>query len=182
MTENTDLDPSADEMSESLIAEIKGIAEREMYRERVGHTLQATAVANEAWMVLVRQRNLDPKDRSHYLAAAATTIRRYLVNYARKRAAKKRGGDYFQVSLQVVGEDAAKVGEKESVDLSALDTAMEKLAKLNKRASRVVELRFFAGLTMKEVAKELGIAERTAYEEWSFAKAWLLNQLRKADE
>ena len=144
-----------------------------MRNERVGHTLQTTAVVNEAYLRLVDLTRVSWKDRAHFFAMAARLMRHLLVDYARSHASTKRGGDLFAVSL----DEAAVVSAQPSVDLVALDDAMHALAALDARKSQVVEMRFFGGLTVQETAEALGVSAETVMRDWQFAKKWLQREL-----
>jgi RNA polymerase sigma factor (TIGR02999 family) len=158
---------------ERVYAELRALASVYLRNERRGHTLQTTALANEAWMKLAQRGDLSLGDREHFLALAAQAIRRILVDHARKRAADKRGGGCERISL---AEDSA-VDASGGVDLLALDEALSKLATLDQRQARVVELRFFAGLEVDEVALALGVSPRTVAGDWVMAKSFLHAQL-----
>jgi len=155
--------------------ELRALAESCLQRERPDHTLQATALVNEAYLRLVKQEDVKWQNRAHFFAVAAQAIRRILVDHARTHGRAKRGGGHQRVCLD---EDLV-VPEERDLDLVALDEAMEKLAKLNKRQARIVELRFFGGLGLKEVAEFLGVSPRTVDGDWSMARAWLRRELRE---
>jgi len=159
-----------------VYGELRAIAGKQLQRERRNHTLQATALANEAYLRLVDQKDVDWKGRAHFLAVAAEAIRRILVDHARKRGAAKRGGGAAQVTL-TLGDALQTTDDQNEVDLLALDEAMRELAALSDRQSRVVELRFFGGLSVGETAYTLGVSERTVKGDWRVAKAWLRKQL-----
>jgi len=154
-------------------AELHRIARRCMYGERAGHSLQATALVNEAYLRLVDARRVRWQDRSHFLALTARLMRRVLVDHARARGYQKRGGDAARVTFveSIGGSD------ERPHDLVALDEALDALAKLDVRKSRVVELRFFGGLTAEETAHELGVSSDTVLRDWKLAKAWLVREL-----
>jgi RNA polymerase sigma factor (TIGR02999 family) len=160
---------------ESLIpliyADLHRMAERRLRGERPGHTLQPTAIVHEAYMRLVGSEREDWQNRSHFFAAAARSMRRILVDHARARDAKKRGGGN-RVLL-----DTTVMVEPRAVDLIAVDDALEKLAALDAEQGRVVELRFFAGLTEDETADALGISPATVHRKWLSAKAYLHREL-----
>ena len=156
--------------------ELRTIAGKQLQRERRNHTLQATALANEAYLRMVDQKDVDWKGRAHFLAVAAEVIRRILVDHARKKGAAKRGGGAAQVTL-TLGDVLQAPGDQNEVDLLALDEAMRELAALSDRQSRVVELRFFGGLSVEETAYTLGVSERTVKGDWRVAKAWLRKRL-----
>lgn len=145
------------------------IAEKLYRRERPGHTLQPTLLVNEAYMNLVDQDQIDWKGRSHFFAVGAQAIRRILVQHARNRNAQKRGSGAHKIDLE---EGLAFSPEKDEMVLS-LDEAMEKLAEVHERQARVVELKFFGGMKMQEIADELGVSIKTVEIDWKVAKAWL---------
>ncbi|MEZ4586642.1 MAG: sigma-70 family RNA polymerase sigma factor [Gemmatimonadales bacterium] len=167
-------DESAAERLVPLIySELHGIAERQMRNEREGHTLQPTALVHEAFLKLVDQR-AGWQNRAQFFGVAAQVMRRILVDHARRRRAQKRGGGEVQVTLDDV---AADVGSPASLDLVLLDDALNKLAALDARQAKVVELRFFAGLSVEEAAEALGTSPATVKRDWQFAKAWLKREL-----
>lgn len=158
-----------DEMLPLVYDELKRLASYYLNREREGHTLQTTALVHEAYMRLVDQQQVDWKNRSQFLGLAAEMMRRILVNHARDRAVQKRGGDAKRVSLSLVGESA----DQPDVDLIALDQALTELSELDARKGRIVELKFFGGMTTEETAEVLGISTATVEREWTHARAWL---------
>jgi RNA polymerase sigma factor (TIGR02999 family) len=151
--------------------ELHKLAEQYVRRERTGHTLQPTAVVHEAYLRLVG-RDIDWQDRAHFFAVAAQTMRRILVDYARARAAKKRGGEGAR-SLMI----SAAVTEPRGVELLDLDDALTKLAEADPEGARIVELRFFGGLTIEEAAEALGRSAATVKRDWTFARAFLHRRL-----
>lgn len=153
--------------------ELRALAESYLQTERPDHTLQATALVHEAYVRLIKQEDVEWQNRAHFFAVAAQAIRRILVDHARGHQRAKRGGDRQRVCLD---EDEV-ITEERGLDLLALDEAMEKLAGLNERQSRIVELRFFGGLTAKEVAEVLGVSSRTVDGDWGMARAWLRREL-----
>jgi RNA polymerase sigma-70 factor (ECF subfamily) len=157
--------------------ELHKLASRYLRRERRDHTLQTTAVVHEAYLKLVNQRNANFENRLHFFAVAAQIMRRILVDYARRHHASKRGGDLYKLSL----DEALVTSEEKGADLLALDEALERLAAIDPRQSRVVELRVFAGLTLEETAQALNISPSTVRREWSMAKAWLHRQIKNND-
>ena len=170
-------DRQSDEMSRPLYDAIRYLAGRELRKERKNISLQPTELAHEAWLVLQRQENLTPADRGRYLAAAARTIRRVLVDHARKRKRLKRGGpDCQQVSLSCVEFQYVDRGTS-VLDVLAFEDALAWLAGKNPRAASVVELRFYGGLKNQEIAAEIGISERAVVAAWTFARAWLLKEM-----
>lgn len=156
-----------------LYAELRAIAGQYMRSERSDHTLQPTALVHEAFMKLVDQNRVEWQNRAHFLAVAARTMRRILVDHARKQKAAKRGGG-AKVTLheELAADDAMEV------DVLALDEALVRLSQLDERVHQVVELRFFAGLDVAETAAVLGVSEPTVKRDWRFARAWLARALR----
>lgn len=154
--------------------ELHGIAAAQMRDERGDHTLQATALVHEALLRLARRENPSWEDRQHFVRSAAAVMRSVLVNHARDRNRQKRGGHNRKLPLdELVGAYEEKAG-----DLLALDEALETLASLNPRHAALVELRFFAGTTLKEAAVAIGVSERTAKSDWAIARQWLWSMLR----
>jgi RNA polymerase sigma factor (TIGR02999 family) len=142
--------------------------------ENDGHTLQATALVHEAYLRLTRERDRTWESRAHFFAVAAQIMRNLLVDHARTLARAKRGGGAVEVSLEAVADFSGLDPE----DLLALDDALRRLAEVDSRASRIVELRYFVGLTTEEIAEVLGASEKTIRRDWSAAKAWLRAELR----
>jgi RNA polymerase sigma factor (TIGR02999 family) len=153
--------------------ELRGLAAAQMRRERAGHSLQPTALANEAYVKLVDTAKAGLEGRAHFFAVAARAMRQVLVDHARRRNAAKRGGEFQRITLSV----AAPIGEEPLYDLLDLDAALAELARLDERKARVLELRFFAGMTMDEVGRVLGISGKTVEADWYMARAWLRNKL-----
>jgi len=153
--------------------ELHRIARRCMRGERAGHTLQATALVNEAYVRLVDTRQVRWQDRTHFLAMSARLMRRVLVDHARARLYQKRGGGALKVTLT----DGLAGSDEQPQDVIALHDALDALAKFDERKSRVVELRFFGGLTVEETAHVLGVSADTIMREWKLAKAWLLREI-----
>ena len=153
--------------------ELRRLAGSYMRRERPDHTLQPTALVHEAYLRLVDQRRVDWKNRAQFFGLAANMMRRVLVNHARDRAAGKRGGNAPKVTVSL-----AEGVEQPEVDVIAVDEALAKLAELDPRKSRVVEFKFFTGLTTDEIAEVLGTSTATVEREWTFARAWLFNALK----
>ena len=168
-------DPSAMERLLPLVYdELHAIAAHKMREERTDHTLQPTALVNEAFLRLVDQSRVQWQGRAHFCAVAANMMRRILVDHARKRAAQKRGAGAGKISL----EDAYGLSSGQNpLDLVALDDLMEELARLNQRHARVVELRFFTGLDVNETAKALEVSPATVKNDWRAARAWLAVRL-----
>ena len=154
--------------------ELHRLAHHYMSRERAGHTLQTTAILNEAYLRLVDNTKPLWQNRNHFVAAAAQLMRRIMVDHARERHTIKRGGGALKVTL----DEAAFVTESRSDELLALDEALEELAGLDPRKSQIVELRYFGGLTIEETAEFLNLSQRTVEREWTMAKAWLYRALR----
>jgi RNA polymerase sigma-70 factor (ECF subfamily) len=154
--------------------ELRRIARRCLADERHGHTLQATALVNEAYLRLVETRRVSWHDRAHFLAMAARQMRRILIDAARARKYQKRGGDAVRVTF----DEALPITIEPGRDLVALDEALTALARVHERKARGVELRFFGGLTADEIASVLQISSDTVLRDWMFSKAWLLRALR----
>ena len=166
-------DRSADEqLLERVYATLRHIALGQLRGERAGHTLQPTALVHEAYLRLLGQRSLDWRDRAHFFGLAAVTMRRVLVDHARRRRAKKRGAGEEIESLSVVTE----VGEA-AVDLLDLDRALDRFAERFPRQAKVVEMRYFTGLEFEDVALALDMSLRTVKRDWTFARAWLRDAL-----
>jgi RNA polymerase sigma-70 factor, ECF subfamily len=162
-----------------VYAELRALASRFLRAERTGHTLQPTALVHEAYLRLVEQDHADWKDRAHFLAVAAQLMRRILVDYARGRATAKRGG----VAVRIEIEGLELEGERLQVEeILGVDQALDRLAVLDPQQSRVVELRYFAGLTVEEAAEALGISPRTVKRDWAMAAAWLRSELSQGPE
>ncbi len=157
--------------------ELRRIAGAQMRRERAGHTLQATAVVHEAYMRLAGEREIQWQNRAHFFAIAARAMRQVLLDYARQRHAGKRGGEGAQKVEIDVGLLA---GENRIEDIVALDQVVTRLSELDRQQGRIVELRFFAGLSVEETAEVMGISDTTVKREWRLAKAWLHRELAAA--
>ena len=151
------------------------LARRYMSQERPGHTLQATALVNEAYLRLLESTNLSWQDRSHFFAVCGRIMRRILVDFARSRRALKRGSNLPRLEL----EEALAVTGRPGTDLVAIDDALKSLAALDERKCQVVELRFFAGLSAKETAEVLKVSEETVLRDWKLAKSWLKRELSR---
>ncbi len=160
---------ACDAMLPLVYDELRRLASHYMRRERAGHTLQPTALVHETFLRLIDQRRVDWRNRTQFLGLAAKMMRRVLVNHARDRSARKRGGGAERVTLNI----AANSFDRQEVNLIALDEALERLATLDPRKSQVVELKFFGGLTTAEIAEVLHLSAATIEREWSFARAWL---------
>lgn len=166
---------AANELAALLYDELHELARREMASERAGHTLQPTALVHEAWLRMTAESGAKFADRESFFAAAATSIRRVLVDHARKRAREKRGGGLVRVPFEE-SEIAEPLDDRE---LISLDDALARLAALDPTKARIVELRFFAGATMQQLAKALGASESTVQREWRMARAWLRSHLEE---
>ena len=162
---------------EKLIAavydELRQIAGQYLRRERPHHTLQATALANEAYLKLIDLSEVTWQDRAHFFAVAAQVMRHILVDYARQQGAEKRGGGLQKLTL----EAAVSLASERDLDLLALDEALAQLARFDPQQSQVVELRFFGGLSIEETAAVMGLSPATIKREWTLAKAWLHQRL-----
>jgi RNA polymerase sigma factor (TIGR02999 family) len=167
-------DAALDRLVPIVEAELKRIARFCMRGPRQGHTLQATALVNEAYIRLVDVRQVNWQNRAHFLAMAARLMRRILVDAARARAYQKRGGGAIRVTFE---EDLPLVHK--GADVVAGDEALKSLAALDERKGRVVELRFFGGLTVEETASALDVSNETVMRDWKFARSWLMRELKK---
>lgn len=155
-------------------AELHRLAQSYLRQERPGHSLQATDLVNEAYLRLADWKAIPWQNRAHFFGVAAQLMRHILVDHARRRRAHKRGGEAIQISLT----EAEKIPQQRSVDVIALDDALSSLTNFDERKSRIVELRFFGGLSEEEVAEVLKISLRTVQREWNLARAWLFRELR----
>jgi RNA polymerase sigma-70 factor, ECF subfamily len=169
-----DGDQSAlDELTPLVYDKLHRLAHQDMWRERDGHTLQTTALINEVYLRLVDLRGVRWQDRAHFFAVSAQIMRRILVDFARSRVSQKRGGGAFAMSL----DEAPLVGEEPHDNVVALDHALKALAAVDERKSKVVELRFFGGLSVDETAEVLRVSSDTVLRDWKFAKSWLLREM-----
>lgn len=157
--------------------ELRRLAAGYLRRERPGQTLQPTALVNEAYLRLVKDKNLAWQNRAHFMAIAAHSMRQILVDRARARGSLKRGGSRRRITLS----EAAAAAEGLSVDVIAIDESLDRLAALDAQQARIVELRFFGGLTVEETAEALGISPATVKREWSVARAWLRRELLRSE-
>ena len=164
-----------DELMPLVYAELHLLAKRYMRREHPGHTLQTSALVNEAYMRLVDAHTVHWQNRAHFFAVSAQIMRRILVDFARARQNLKRGGGAQQITL----DEGLVVSPERGADLIALDEALEKLAILNPRQSKVVELRYFGGLNEEEVAEALNVSSRSVRHDWTLARAWLYRELNR---
>ena len=167
-----------DRLLELVYAELRRIASRIMSRERVDHTLQPTALVHEAYIRLIGGADLAWNDRAHFLSTAARAMRHVLIDHARRRDAEKRGGGGQRVTL----EDDVMLGPDPDLELLDLHRVLDKLAGQDERAARVVEMRVFGGMTVKEVAHVLGVSERTTNDDWAMARMWLARELSETPE
>jgi RNA polymerase sigma-70 factor (ECF subfamily) len=157
--------------------ELRALAHGQLRAERAGHTLQSTALVHEAYLRLVKQGPPEVQNRAHFFGVAARLIRQILVDYARSHGASKRGAAH-RVEL----EEGLGIPGKAAVDVLALDEALNELAKRDEQQSRVVELRFFGGLTLEETSKVLGISSATVKRDWKMAKAWITREIRRGED
>lgn len=162
-----------DELLGLVYEPLHAIAARHLHRERQGHTLQPTALVNELYLKLVDQRRVAWNDRAHFFAVAAQVMRRILVDHARRKKSDKRGGDMIPVTIGA----ALDLPASENFDVVALDVAIETLEKVFPQQARIVELRFYAGLTIDETAAVLGVSAATISREWTMARAWLRREM-----
>jgi RNA polymerase sigma-70 factor, ECF subfamily len=158
--------------------ELHRLAHHYMRQERAGHTLQTTALVNEAYMRLIDQRSVRWQSRAHFFAIAAQLMRRILVDYARSRRYAKRGGEARQVTF----DESVLVSPQKGAELIAVDDALTDLAARDSRKSQIVELRFFGGLNIEETAEVMGLSASTVQREWRSAKAWLYEAIRSNDQ
>jgi RNA polymerase sigma factor (TIGR02999 family) len=168
-------DAALDKLMPLVYDELRKAAKRFLRREPAGHTLQTAALVNEVYLRLIDAKNVRWQDRAHFFAISARLMRRVLVEFARRRQQLKRGGEVHQVSI----EEALEFGQYQATDVVELDDALTALARLNLRQSRVVELRFFGGLTEDEIAEALQVSPRTVRNDWRLARAWLYRELNK---
>ncbi len=174
---------AAEQLLPLVYEELRGLADRFLRRERRDHTLQPPALVHEAYLRLVHQDRVQWQGRAHFYAVAAQAMRRILINHARAHDADKRGGERDRVTLcdgNLPPSDHDSIrGFSEPVDLLALNDAMQRLERMDERQCRVVELRFFGGLTVEEAAEALGISQRLVKLDWKMARAWLYQQLHE---
>jgi RNA polymerase sigma factor (TIGR02999 family) len=164
---------AAERLMPLVYDELRRLARGYLQRERSGHTLQATEIVHEAFMRLVEQESVKWQSRAHFFRIAAQMMRRILVDHTRRQRAEKRGGEWNQVEF----DHALGMAAPRHIDIIALDEALRDLARLNPQHSDIVELRFFGGMTIEEVASVLGVSARTVQREWRMAKAWLQRQI-----
>ena len=164
-----------DELIPLVYQELRRMARQWLWRQRADHTLQSAALVNEAYLRLVQQKSPQWQNRAHFFGVAAQIMRNILVDYARNRLAAKRGGGARRVSLETEFGPA----RQPEIDLLALDDALNKLARLDEQQGRLVELRYFGGLSIEETAEVMGISPATVKREWATARAWLQRELKK---
>ena len=164
-----------DQLMPLVYAELHRLAHRHIKKERPGHTLQTSALVNEAFVRLVDQRDVQWQSRAHFFGIAAQMMRRILVDYARKRRFAKRGGNQLRVSLN----EEVLAAKQRSSEVILLDDALTQLAVVDERKSKVVELKFFGGLSIEETAEALGVSPGTVMRDWTLAKAWLRRAMSK---
>jgi RNA polymerase sigma factor (TIGR02999 family) len=165
-----------EQMVPIVYQELRRLAKHYMRQERPDHTLEATALVNEAYLRLIDLNRIQWQDRAHFFSVAAQTMRRILVEFARRRKRQKRGGQGQQVAL----EEAAELSRDQEVDLLAVNEALSSLASFDARMSQVVELRFFGGLSIEETAEVLRVSPETVMRDWRTAKVWLLRELSRS--
>ncbi len=166
---------AAADLFELVYDELRVVASRALRRERPDHTLQPTALVHELYERMIDHDRVDWRGKDHFVAVAARAMRRVLIDHARKKKSLKRGGDARKLPLD--GAMGVSFDKLDELDLLALDEALEKLAALDERQSRLVELRFFGGLSVAEAARIMGVSKRTADVDWSMARAWLHREL-----
>jgi RNA polymerase sigma factor (TIGR02999 family) len=170
-------DAALEQLIPLVHAELRRIARRHMAGERVGHSLQPTALVNEAYLRLVDVRRMKWQDRAHFFAMSARLMRRILVDFARSKHYQKRGGGAQKVSF----DEGLVISDERGGDLVALDDALTALTAMDPRKSQVVEMRFFGGLSVEETAESLHVSPETVMRDWKLAKAWLLRELKGAE-
>ncbi|MGH9767971.1 MAG: sigma-70 family RNA polymerase sigma factor [Blastocatellia bacterium] len=168
---------AAEKLFPLVYDELHRLAERQMRHERAGHTLQTTALVNEAYLRLIDQKRVCWQNRAHFFGVAAQLMRRILIKYAERRRAAKRGGGQDELPL----DEAALMTDERAADLIALDHALTQLSIADPRQSRIVEMRFFGGLSVEEIGAALGISPATVKREWRVARAWLYGNISEND-
>ena len=167
---------TTDELFEGLYHELRRIAACRMANERPGHTLQATALVSEVWLRLSQLRQQTWRDDSHFIAAASETMRRILVERARSRSAQRRGGDLRRTQVAL---DSIERLPPDTLDHAVLDEHLQRFAQVHSDKARILELRFFAGLTMAQIAALTGVSEKSVQRQWVFARAWLYDSMQR---
>jgi RNA polymerase sigma factor (TIGR02999 family) len=174
--------PAPDELIRAVYDQLRRQARRQLRRERPDHTLDTSALINEAYLKLVEQRSVSFQDRGHFFALAAELMRRVLVDHARTKHRQKRGGREAAIPLEAI-EGTVRVADKsQDQDLLALDQALERLAKFDLQQVKIVELRYFAGLDITETAEALNISPATVKRDWASAKAWLKHEMTRESQ
>ncbi len=173
MSESKTGPPVPDELLQELYRELRELAARHLRGERAGHTLQPTALVHEAYLRMNARGGLTLQGRTHFMAVASIAMRRVLVDHARARAALKRGGGVTHVTVA----EANAISEDRTQDVLVVDAALARLALEDPQAERIVEMRFFAGMTELEIAGVLGVSDRWVRKQWAFARAWLRREL-----
>ena len=168
---------AGEQLFADVYTELRALAARYLHRERKDHTLQPTALVHEVYLKLVGETRVDWQGRAHFLAIAAQAMRQILVDHARRHRAAKRGGHRHRITL----DENLIVESRRNVDLLALEDALTKLTKLDQRQAHMIELRFFGGLSIDEVAKVTGISKRSVEREWTMVRAWLRRELSRSD-
>lgn len=164
-----------DDVIQAVYNELRRMADHYLRLERLGHTLQPTALVHEAYLRLIDQTQVSWRNRAHFFGVAAQMMRRILVDYAKTKHRNKRGGKAVKLSL----DEAINLSQGRAPDLVALDDALNSLAQLDERKSRAVELRFFGGLSVEETAEVLGVSPQTVLRDWKLAKAWLYQEIKR---
>jgi RNA polymerase sigma factor (TIGR02999 family) len=164
-----------DQLLPVVYQELRRMAGNYLRQESPGHTLQPTALVHEAWLRLIDQTRVNWQNRAQFFGVAAQLMRRILVDHAKTKHREKRGGDAVKLSL----DDAINLSHERAADLLALDYALDELARIDGRKSRVVELRYFGGFSVEETAQILGVSPETVMRDWKLAKAWLYQQIRR---
>lgn len=164
-----------DQLLPTVYQELRRIAGNYLRRENPGHTLQPTALVHEAWLRLIDQTRVNWRNRAQFFGVAAQLMRRILVDHAKTKHREKRGGDAIKFSL----DDVINLSQERAADLLALDDALDGLARIDGRKSRVVELRYFGGFSVEETAQILDVSPETVMRDWKMAKAWLYQQIRR---
>jgi RNA polymerase sigma factor (TIGR02999 family) len=168
---------AGEQLFADIYTELRAVAAQYLHRERKNHTLQPTALVHEAYLKLLGQTRADWQGRAHFLAIASQAMRQILVDHARRRGAAKRGGNRHRIAL----DGNLVIESNRDVDLLALEDALTKLTRLDPRQAQMIELRFFAGLSIAEVAKVIGMSKRSAEREWTMVRAWLRRELSARD-
>ena len=167
-----------DELFRLVYTELRGLAQHHFNDQPARHTLQPTALIHEAYLRMVRADDLQVEDRSHFFALASRVMRQLLVDHCRRRRSQKRGGDWGQITLEGIAGDSRDL----ALEVIALDEALSHLTSLDERKAKVVELRYFGGLSNEEIATSLEVSTRTVESDWAFARAWLKRELSGSDE